>query len=117
MIRRLMLLALAFGLGYFMGFRDARQHEKAIAGRIADRLWHVTQRSMAEQRDVIEKAAGDMVKAAAEELRSSVSGEESASTAETERAAPSEQSTPETQQPSKEPRPGKEPGSSGKSDK
>jgi hypothetical protein len=77
-----------------MGFRDARQHERAITARIADRLWHVTERSMAEQRDVIEKAAGDMVKAAAEEVRSSVSGEEKR-TATAEPAAPGERTIPE----------------------
>lgn len=68
MIRRLLMVVVWLGIGYFVGFADARQHERTIVSRTADRFRGIARDTYDRQKQVLRDAADEMIEAAAEEV-------------------------------------------------
>lgn len=68
MIRRLFMLVVWLSIGYYVGFQDARQHDRSVVGRTMDRFRGIARQTYERQRDVLKDAAGDMIEAAADEV-------------------------------------------------
>lgn len=62
------MLMVALGLGYHLGFSDAREHDRPVVSRMMDRWRDLAVEAVTRHRDVMEETARDAVKAAADEI-------------------------------------------------